>query len=87
MENEATDMIVENVKIDKSIFMETYIHEEWLRLFKECNNHCQEDKKEFIFVYCHYKKISKMRINEHRKKGCDKVVDFKRNPFKLKLYS
>jgi hypothetical protein len=28
-----------------------------------------------------------MKINEHRKKGCDKVVDFKRNPFKLKLYS
>jgi hypothetical protein len=30
MENEAIDMIVENVKIDKTIFMETYIHEEWL---------------------------------------------------------
>jgi hypothetical protein len=27
-----------------------------------------------------------MRINEHGKKGCGKVVDFKGNPFKLKLY-
>jgi hypothetical protein len=27
-----------------------------------------------------------MRINEHEKKGCDKVVDFERNLFKLKLY-
>jgi hypothetical protein len=27
-----------------------------------------------------------MRINEHRKKGCDKAMNFKRNPFKLKLY-
>jgi len=27
-----------------------------------------------------------MRINEHQKKGCDKVVNSKRNPFKLKLY-
>ncbi len=27
-----------------------------------------------------------MRINEHQKKGCDKVVDFKRNILKLKLY-
>jgi hypothetical protein len=27
-----------------------------------------------------------MRINEHGKKGCDKVVDFERNLFKLKLY-
>jgi hypothetical protein len=27
-----------------------------------------------------------MRINEHRKKGCDKVADSKGNPLKLKLY-
>jgi hypothetical protein len=27
-----------------------------------------------------------MRINEHGKKGRDKVVDSKRNPLKLKLY-
>jgi hypothetical protein len=32
MESEAMDMIVENVKINKIIFMETYIHEEWLQL-------------------------------------------------------
>jgi hypothetical protein len=30
MESEATVMIVENVKIDKTIFVETYIHKEWL---------------------------------------------------------
>ncbi len=86
MENEATVMIVENVKIDKTIFVETYIHKEWLWLLKECHSHCQDDKKEFICVYCHYKKNSKMRINEHWKKGCDKVMDSERNPFKLKLY-
>jgi len=27
-----------------------------------------------------------MRINEHQKKGCDKVMDSKGNPLKLKLY-
>jgi hypothetical protein len=27
-----------------------------------------------------------MNINEHQKKGCDKVVDSKGNPLKLKLY-
>jgi hypothetical protein len=42
--------------------------------------------KEFICVDCHYKKNSKMWINGHQKKGCDKVVDSKGNPFKLKLY-
>jgi hypothetical protein len=30
MENETTNMIVENVKIDKIVFVETYTHEEWL---------------------------------------------------------
>jgi hypothetical protein len=30
MENETMDMIIENVKIDKTIFMETYTREEWL---------------------------------------------------------
>jgi hypothetical protein len=30
MENEATDMIIENVKIDNTIFVETSIHKEWL---------------------------------------------------------
>jgi hypothetical protein len=87
MESEATNIIVENVKVNKTIFVETYIREEWLWLLKEeCHSHCWEDKKEFICVYCHYKKNSKMKINEHWKKGCDKAVDFERNPFKLKLY-
>jgi hypothetical protein len=86
MENEATHMIVENVKIDKTIFMETYTHEEWPQLLHECHNHCRKDMKEFICVYCHCKKNSKMKINEYRKKGCDKAMDFKGNPLKLKLY-
>jgi hypothetical protein len=30
MESETTDIIVENVKIDKTIFMKTYTHEKWL---------------------------------------------------------
>jgi hypothetical protein len=53
MESETMDMIVENVKMDKIIFMETYTCKEWLQLLKECHNHCQEDRKEFIYIYCH----------------------------------
>jgi hypothetical protein len=30
MENETIDMIIKNVKINKTVFMETYIREEWL---------------------------------------------------------
>jgi len=30
MENKAMDMIIENVKINKIVFVETYIREEWL---------------------------------------------------------
>jgi hypothetical protein len=40
MENKGIHIIVKNVKIDKTIFVETYIHEEWLRLCKESHNHC-----------------------------------------------
>jgi hypothetical protein len=86
MESEATDMIVENVKIDKTIFMETYTREKWLRSLKECHNHCREENKEIICVYCHCKKNLKMKINEHQKKGCDKAIDFEKNPLKLKLH-
>jgi hypothetical protein len=86
MESEVMDMIVKNVKIDKIVFVKTYIREEWMRLLKECHGHYQEDKKEFISVYFHYKKNSKMKINEHQNKGCDKAVNFEGNPFKLKLY-
>jgi hypothetical protein len=60
-------------------------HKKLLQLFQECHNHCRKNRKEFIYVYCHYKN-SKMKINEHQKKGCDKVVDFKMKPFKFKLY-
>jgi hypothetical protein len=78
MENETTNMIVENVKIDKITFLETYICKEWLQLLYECHSHCRKDSKEFIFANYYYKKNSKMWINEHQKKGCDKVVDSKR---------
>jgi len=27
-----------------------------------------------------------MKINEHQKKGCEKTMDFERNPLTLKLY-
>jgi hypothetical protein len=30
MENKAMDMIIENVKINKIVFVETYIREDWL---------------------------------------------------------
>jgi hypothetical protein len=78
MENKETNMKVKNVRIDKTILVETYIHEEWLQLLKECHNHCYKD---FICVYCHCKKNLKMRINEHWKKGCDKVMDRKVETF------
>jgi len=64
MESEITNMVIENVKINKKKFIETYIHEEWLRLLQECHSHCQKDKKGFICVYCHCKN-STMWINEH----------------------
>jgi hypothetical protein len=86
MESAATHMIIENVKIDKTIFMETYTHEEWLQLLNECYSHCRKDKKEFICVYCHYKKNLKLKIKEYQKKGCDKAMDFEGYPLKLKLY-
>jgi hypothetical protein len=44
------DMIVEYVKIDKTIFVETYTREEWLQLFKECHIHCQEEKEFFFLI-------------------------------------
>lgn len=72
------------VKINK--IEKTTICEKWLQLLQECQSHSQKDRKEFIYVYCNYKKNLKMRINEHQKKGSDKVVDSEGNPFKLKLY-
>jgi hypothetical protein len=86
MENKTTNMIIKNGKIDKTIFVENYIHKEWLRLLKEYHNHSRKDRKEFICVYCPYKKNSEMWINEHQKEGCDKVVDSKGSPLKVKLY-
>jgi hypothetical protein len=44
MESKATDMIIKNVKIHKTIFVETYTIKEWLQLLEEYHNHCQEDK-------------------------------------------
>ncbi len=68
MESKVTNMLIKNVKINKIVFMKTYICEEWFRLLNECHNHYRENKKKFICVYCHYKKNLKMRINEHQKK-------------------
>ncbi len=34
-----SDLIVENVKINKTMFMETYTCKEWLELLQECHNH------------------------------------------------
>jgi hypothetical protein len=75
MENKATTMIVKNVKIYKTIFVETYTGKEWLQSLKECHSDRRKDKKDL-----------KMMINEHQKKGCDKFVDFEGNLLKLKLY-
>jgi hypothetical protein len=63
-------MIMENVKIDKTIFVERYIRKEWLHVVDECHQNNKEDRKEFMCVYCNCKKNSKMRFNENRKKGC-----------------
>ncbi len=37
-------------------------------------------------MYCNCKKNSKMKLNEHKKKGCEKVVDDHGNKLTLKLY-
>jgi hypothetical protein len=50
------------VKINK--IEKTTICEKWLQLLQECQSHSQKDRKEFIYVYCNYKKNLKMRINE-----------------------
>jgi len=55
MESKAIDKIVKIMKINKTIFMETYIRKECLQLLKECHSHCREDRKEFICVYYHCK--------------------------------
>ncbi len=39
------------VKIDKMVFMETYICEEWMQLCQESQNHCRGDINEFICLY------------------------------------
>jgi hypothetical protein len=80
------NIIVENVKIDKTIFVERYTLKKWLHLVEECHHSSQEDRKEFICVYCNCKKNSKMKLNDHRKKGCKKVVDNHGNQLTLKLY-
>jgi len=85
MVREGMDIIIINVKIDKTVFVETYTHEEWLLLLKDCHSQCWKDMKKFICVYCHCKK-SKMNINEHQKKGCDKAMDYEGNLLKLKLH-
>jgi hypothetical protein len=51
MESEVMDMIEENVKIDKTIFVKTYTHEEWLRLLQKCHNHAKRiGRSLFVFI-------------------------------------
>jgi len=61
------------VKIDKMVFMQTYICEQWMQLRQKCQNHCQEDINESICVY----RNANMSINEHQKKRYEKVMDVK----------
>ncbi len=65
-----TNISVENVKINKTIFVKKYTPKECLHLVKEGHQSSQENIKKFICVYCNCKKNSKMRLNEHWKKGC-----------------
>ncbi len=37
-------------------------------------------------MYCNCKNFFMMRLNEHRKKGCEKAVDEDKNPLTFKLY-
>ncbi len=66
--------------------MERYTPKEWLHLMEECHQNSQKDRKKFINVYCNYKKDFKMKLNEHWKKGCKKVIDDNKNQLTLKLY-
>ncbi len=66
--------------------MEKYTPKEWLHLMEECQQNSQEVKKEFICVYCNCKKKSKMRLNDNRKKGCEKAMDDHGNQLTFKLY-
>ncbi len=79
-------IIVENVKINKTIFVERYTPKEWLHLMEECHQNSQKDRKELICVHCNYKKNLKMKLNEHWKKGCKKVIDDNKNQLTLNLY-
>jgi hypothetical protein len=81
-----SNLKIKIVKINKIAFVETYTHKEWLELLQECHCHSREDRKEFIYIYCKCKKNSKVRINEHQKKGCEYVVDFEGNFLTLKVF-
>lgn len=80
------NITINNVKINKIIFVERHTPKEWLHLVEECHQNNQEDRKKFICVYCNCKKNFKMRLNEHKKKGCEKTMDDDGNQLTLKLY-
>jgi hypothetical protein len=81
------DIIVKNVKINKIIFMKIYTPKIWLHLVEKCHENNREDRKEFILcLYCNCKKNTKMKLNEHKKKGCEKAMDDHGNQLTLKLY-
>jgi hypothetical protein len=50
--NEELGMIINNVEIDKILFIEKYTPKEWLHLVEECHQSCQEDKKKIVCMYC-----------------------------------
>jgi len=37
------------VKMDKMVFMETHICEQWMQLRQKCQNHCREMQEEFKY--------------------------------------
>jgi hypothetical protein len=47
------------VKIDKMVFIEIYICEEWMQFCQESQNHCREDINEFICVYSNAREIQR----------------------------
>ncbi len=55
-------------------------------MVENCHNNSQEDRREFLCVYCTFKKNSKTRINAHCHKKFDKTFYLDGKPLKLKFY-
>jgi hypothetical protein len=50
MENETMDMIIENVKIDKTIFMETYTRKSGCNYLRSAIVIAKRTRKLFVFI-------------------------------------